>query len=153
MKAGASTGLVACCNSFSSEMLHVYIYIYLSLLSLFSLFLQSTSFESSLLFFIPYELEIESKLECPIFRARPHARHWSFMGRCACRFFSFPIFRFPFCVSILMRWPGFSSVWRRGSISHPSERTSYVLPQDHGVLALVVILFSFWMVRPIKNKK
>ena len=39
-----------------------------------------------------------------------------------------------------MRWP--VSSWRRGLILHPSERTLYVLPQDHGVLAHLVCLFS-----------
>ena len=73
--------------------------------------LQSTSFESSLLF-TPYELEIESV------QARSCVN-----GRSRACLFSFPI-----CSM-------YASSWRRDSILRPSERMLCILPQDHGVLA------------------
>ena len=62
--------------------------VFLSLSLFFSLFLQFTSFESSLLF-TPYKLEIESYLLSAL------ARQWSFAGA--------PVFRFQFVRFKLLR--------------------------------------------------
>ena len=85
-------------------MLHVY----LSLLSyFFSLFLQFTSFESSLLF-TPYELEIESV-------SSALARLWSFTG--------VPVFRFQFVpIKLLELAAGFDLASFRKNVVHSSPR-------------------------------
>ena len=85
-------------------------------LSFFSPFLQSTSFELSLLF-TPYELEIESNFEGARSRVNGRSRAGVLV--------SFPIRS----ISVI------ASSWQRGSILLPSERMSCILPQDHGVLA------------------
>ena len=78
-EAEASTGLVSCCNLTFLGMFHVIISLSFSI---------HIPLVSSLLF-TPYELEIKSNWVSPIFRARPHARQWSFTGGHSC--FTFPI--------------------------------------------------------------
>ena len=80
----------------------------------FSLFVQFTSFESSLFFTFTLRAWDQVCLSAL-------ARLWSFTGA--------PVF-----VSNSFDLVNCSS-WRRDSISCPFERMSYILPQDHGVLA------------------
>ena len=111
-------------------------------LSCFSLSIHILWTES---FFSPYEFEIESNWMFDFFRmsnflsAPARASVVVHGPACLCWFISFAI-QFVFvsinAMAILLSW-------RRGSILHPSERMSSILPQDHGVLANIVFLYKF----------
>ena len=100
-------------------------------LSCFSLFLQSTSFESSLFFTL-------KNFGSSLFRERARStRRWSFILRARLSIF---VSKF---VSFFLRVYGRSlrlQSWRRGSILRPSERMSCIPPQDHCVLAILLKL-------------
>ena len=122
----APTGLVSCCSSFLGNVSCLFtsslrsLSFSISFLSLSSIHILRIE---SFFFFHPYELEIQSYSR----RTRPRVSGRSRAGvSCFVSNSFFNSFDY-FCSS----W----SSWRRGSISRPSERMPYILPQDHGVLA------------------
>ena len=132
-RVGLQPGLLLASNSSSLEcFMYIYIYIYISI---------SLSSHHSLSFFNPhFEISSSLFLFClwRIFRSSPVQStpvRASMVVRG--RAFLFVVFVSKFFFSRFdLNAMAEKISWRRGSISHPSERTSYVLPQDHDVLAI-----------------
>ena len=119
MRLQASTGLVSCCNLIFKNA---------SCLLTFSFPISFLSLSSI------HILRIESlflalRASDRVHFERPPARLCGRSRACACFVSNSSTLRFD-----LIAMGSFSS-WRRDSILRPSERMSYILPQDHGVLA------------------
>ena len=103
----------------------------------FLLHILGMHFRASRSFTYSYILRIQSfhsRLKAKdwvLFRARSVARHWSYVPERA--FFSSPFRSFSFRAS--WSFTTQKNCWQRVSIPRSSEKMSYILPQDHGVLA------------------